>query len=62
MPFTHQQQQQPQQQSHTSTITLDQAIQLLQAGRAAGINHVVSVTTDPRQATRILNISASEAA
>lgn len=45
-----------------SVISLKEALQLLELGEREGIDHVVSVTRDPRNPDRILAISAVEAA
>lgn len=43
-----------------SVISLKEAVQLLEFGAREGIEHVVSVTRDPRNPDRILSISAVE--
>lgn len=44
-----------------SVISVKEAMHLLEAGAKEGIDHVVSVTRDPRNPDRILSIAAIEA-
>lgn len=43
-------------------VTLEHASKLLDAAHKEGIEHVVSIIRDPRDPSRILSITAAEAA